>query len=102
FDIAELFVQRLDLLNVGRSDGNRNRVVVAFAAWFYRRRVVARRMALYHFNHLINQLRFRQTHYFVGKWGREFKQFVKFGFHVSSGVTSKRITPTSGGSYQDT
>lgn len=35
FDIAEFFVQRLNLLNVCRSDGNRNRVVVALAAWFY-------------------------------------------------------------------
>jgi hypothetical protein len=35
FDIAELFVQRLNLLNVRGSDGNRNRVVVALAAWFY-------------------------------------------------------------------
>mgnify|MGYP002147939008 CR=1 FL=1 len=47
------------------------------------------RMALYHFHHLINQLRQRLPHYFVSKWSREFKQFVKFGFHVSSGVTTK-------------
>ena len=35
FDIAELFVQRLNLLNVCCGNGNRYRVVVALAAWFY-------------------------------------------------------------------
>ncbi|ACY87254.1 hypothetical protein STM14_0742 [Salmonella enterica subsp. enterica serovar Typhimurium str. 14028S] len=56
-NIAQFFVQRFNLFNMGGINGDRDRVVVAFAARFYRRRVITRRMALYHFNHLINQLR---------------------------------------------
>src|SRR5256885_10349674 len=48
-----------------------------FRSRLYLRRVITRRMALYHFHHLINQLRQRLPHYFVSKWSREFKQFVK-------------------------
>jgi len=44
-------------------------------------------MALHNLDDQIDQLRLRQAHHFVSKGGRELKQLVKFGFHVSSSVT---------------
>ena len=51
FNVAQLFVQGFDLLDVSSVDGDGNGVVVAFAARLNLRVVIARCMALHHFNY---------------------------------------------------
>ena len=50
FNIAQLFVQRLHLVDMGGVDGDRDGVVVAFAARFNLRVIIPGSMALHHFN----------------------------------------------------